>query len=272
MKKQILATALLLALVLTLAACGGKEKPDNTATTDKTETVTDTSKEEETTEPEAESEDTKEDASATSETSADVSFDSFYGVWVMATEEKYDAIDFCEEVSKKGFSAKVLLSSEWKNLNTEPYYCVTAGECKTEEEANKLLEDVKTAGYPDAYVKESGPRLCYRVFVTAPSLDIYDFSDDKVLIKDVRVVDAANDENEREMTLVVDKNTVFDANMGTQYLQNYESGDLVYDWMKRNYDRIQADHDDDNLALFGIFDVSLTNDHVDKMYGSYWWD
>ena len=272
MKKQLLATALSLALVLTLAACGGKEKTDNIPTTDNTETVTENSKEEETAETVSESEDTKEDASATSETSADVSFDSFYGVWVMATEEKYDAIDFCEEVSKKGFSAKVLLSSEWKNLNAEPYYCVTAGECKTEEEANKLLEEVKTAGYPDAYVKESGPRLCYRVFVTAPSLDIYEFSNDKVLIKDVRVVDAANDENERNMTLVVDKNTVFDANMGTQYLQNYESGDLVYDWMKRNYDRIQADPDDDNLALFGIFDVSLTNDHVDKMYGSYWWD
>ena len=25
-------------------------------------------------------------------------------------------------------------------------------------------------------------------------------------------------------------------------------------------------------ALKGVFEVSITGDHIDKFYGSYWWD
>ena len=83
---------------------------------------------------------------------------AFYGVWCYGSKNEADANSFASDLSGVGFDAKVYVTTDWENLNTELYYVVTAGVCLTEDEANYLLESVKKAGYTDAYVKYTGNR------------------------------------------------------------------------------------------------------------------
>jgi len=48
-------------------------------------------------------------------------------------------------------------TSEWDNLNAEPWYAVTAGTFDSESEADDELSTVQDL-YSDAYVKYSGDR------------------------------------------------------------------------------------------------------------------
>ena len=48
-------------------------------------------------------------------------------------------------------------TSEWENLNAEPWYAVTAGTFDSESEADDELSTVKEL-YEDAYIKYSGER------------------------------------------------------------------------------------------------------------------
>ena len=47
-------------------------------------------------------------------------------------------------------------TSDFEELNPEPYYVVTAGLFTTEEEANEALDKAKASGFTDAYVKYAG--------------------------------------------------------------------------------------------------------------------
>lgn len=80
----------------------------------------------------------------------------FYGVWIGASKSESDAQDIANAATSKGFSAGCVLSSNWSNLNQDPWWCVTAGYCSSESEAKALCDKAKAAGYPDAYVKYSG--------------------------------------------------------------------------------------------------------------------
>lgn len=84
--------------------------------------------------------------------------EAFYGVWCVGSKSKSDADRVAAELSGKGFDAQVLVTSDWENLNPEKFYVVTAGMCRTQEEANTLLGSVKQSGYSDAYVKYTGER------------------------------------------------------------------------------------------------------------------
>ena len=84
--------------------------------------------------------------------------DAFYGVWCSGGKSKSDAENFAKELSDKGFNAQVFVTTDWKELNPEMFYVVTAGVCETKEEAEQLLVDVKREGYSDAYVKYTGKR------------------------------------------------------------------------------------------------------------------
>jgi hypothetical protein len=49
----------------------------------------------------------------------------------------------------------------------------------------------------------------------------------------------------------------------------------VLEWFLKNDELAKADFDSysgGGPALLGVFDVSVTGDHVDRFYGSYWWD
>ena len=78
----------------------------------------------------------------------------FYGVWVYGAKDKADADNFAANVS--GMTALVFLTTDWSNLNSEPYYVVSLGMYTNESDANGALETAKGLGYTDAYVKYSG--------------------------------------------------------------------------------------------------------------------
>lgn len=79
----------------------------------------------------------------------------FYGVWCGASQDESQAQKLAEEVTAAGFAGCYYLSSDWSNLNEEPWYVVAAAVSDSEEGANTLLRQVQTV-YPDAYVKYTG--------------------------------------------------------------------------------------------------------------------
>lgn len=80
----------------------------------------------------------------------------FYGIWCSASKNQSDAEVVAQAIYNQGLLAKVYVSSDWTNLNSEKYYVVTAGEYYSEEFAKADLELVKKLGYPSAYVKYTG--------------------------------------------------------------------------------------------------------------------
>lgn len=81
--------------------------------------------------------------------------DDFWGVWVGASESEADAQAIAQEASSRGLPAEVVLTTDWANLNREPWYVVGVGRFASEEEAQPGLAAAQQAGYMDAYVKYS---------------------------------------------------------------------------------------------------------------------
>lgn len=89
-----------------------------------------------------------------SETSA--TLQPFYGIWCQGTKSSSEAEKYARQLRNNGFSgASVFMTTDWSNLNREPWYVVTAGVYRTEAEAKSSLSRVR-AYYSDAYVKYSG--------------------------------------------------------------------------------------------------------------------
>ena len=200
--------------------------------------------------------------------------EGFYGVWISAFTDEEDADKLKSELDDKGFDAIVLLSSEWSEMNSKPFYCVSAGRCLDESEAEGLLANVKSEGYKDAYVKYTGNRLNNRVYYTCSSLDDVTVSDSKVVLNDLEISDPSLG-IDYTMTLVIDDKTEFDKSCETEFFANYEENDTPLEWYKRNYDYSVNDPDkymESGPALIGIFEVSVTDGHIDRFLGSYWWD
>lgn len=82
----------------------------------------------------------------------------FYGIWGSASKDVYSVEQEAAAIRARGFDAKVYLTSDWSNLNAEPYYAVSIGTYDSEYAANAALEAVRRAGYTDTYVKYSGYR------------------------------------------------------------------------------------------------------------------
>ena len=200
----------------------------------------------------------------------------FYGVWVSASTDPDAAAESQEKLEESGFEALTLLSSEWSEMNSKPYYCVTAGRYDAEYEAQEVLERVREAGYKDAYVKYTGDRLINRVYYTIYSLDDVRVDDDMIILNALSITDPAmGSDSEYTKDLFIDRDTVFDKSADTSMFGNYEKGDTVYDWFKRNYEYAQNDPDkymESGPALIGVFEISITDSHIDSYLGSYWWD
>lgn len=50
-------------------------------------------------------------------------------------------------------------------------------------------------------------------------------------------------------------------------LDGYEPGDSAVEWIDRLMNR-----DEDSIRANGVYDVDVTNGHIDRVYGPYWWD
>ncbi|MBQ1515146.1 MAG: SPOR domain-containing protein, partial [Lachnospiraceae bacterium] len=86
----------------------------------------------------------------------------FYGIWVLGSHDPDECRAMVSQLQGQGFTgAAVFYTTDWSNLNTEPWYVVTAGIYGTGEEADAALPGVQAAGYADAYVKYSGERQAH---------------------------------------------------------------------------------------------------------------
>jgi len=80
----------------------------------------------------------------------------FCGVWAYASKDLGEALDFADDAQRRGFAAEVFLTTDWSNLNSEPWYVVSLGCTSSEAEADRVLQAAHGSGYGDAYVKWSG--------------------------------------------------------------------------------------------------------------------
>lgn len=79
----------------------------------------------------------------------------FYGIWCYGSKRKEESNSYAETLKASGFDARVFVTTDWSNLNTEKFYVVTAGVYVTQDEANAALASVQSV-CADAYVKYSG--------------------------------------------------------------------------------------------------------------------
>lgn len=99
------------------------------------------------------------DTTKASDASAATSFNrnnGFYGIWVGAFKNEENAEAQLAEAKSKGFPAEIFITTDWENLNPEPFYVVTAGVYETQTEAERYLTMAQDHIIPDAYVKYSG--------------------------------------------------------------------------------------------------------------------
>ncbi len=81
---------------------------------------------------------------------------AFYGIWTIGSKDPADCNQEAAALRNAGFPAAVYLTTDWSNLNPEPWYVVSAGEYATEAEAQAALSSVQATGRYDAYVKYTG--------------------------------------------------------------------------------------------------------------------
>ena len=132
-----------------------------------------------------------------------------------------------------------------------------------EAEKPVYIDDAAKAGYPDAYVKYTGDRLCKRVYCYIYSDQGLEITPSKVTMNEVPTEDLSGDSDaEGPRTLVIDSATVFDKSCDMQSFAGYKQGVSPLEWFNN------AKGPD----LLGVYDVSVTGDHIDAVYGIYWWD
>lgn len=191
--------------------------------------------------------------------------DAFYGIWCAASKDKNEMERFAEAMrTNHGIDASVYITTDWENLNEEKWYVVSAGVYESEEEAKKELTGIQYV-YPDAYVKYSGgyignDRIMYTVYSLDQISEGGNYFDINVLMYKPNI----------HTTLRIDEATEFAPSCDMQYFANYRSGDTVLEWYQRSY-RLAKDGEP-TMAVLGVFEVSITGDHVDTIYGTYWWD
>lgn len=83
---------------------------------------------------------------------------AFWGIWDPASKDKAEMEAVAESIKKDhGIDAFVVLTTDWSNLNSEPWYVVSLGQYSSQDAANAALPSIQ-AIYPDAYVKYSGDK------------------------------------------------------------------------------------------------------------------
>ena len=80
---------------------------------------------------------------------------AFFGVWIGASKDLPEAQRQASDMAERGVAVQIFLTTDWNNLNPEPWYVLTAGMYASEYEASLCLPQVQ-AYCPDAYIKYSG--------------------------------------------------------------------------------------------------------------------
>ena len=189
--------------------------------------------------------------------------DPFFGLWIGSFKERQEALDLVDKLDEQGIEAYSIYTPEYENLNKEPYWCVTIGRSGSEPEAQAYIDAAQKAGFPDAYVKYTGNRLCKRIYCYIYAGNSLEITPSKVTMNEVPVEELSGTSySEGPATLTIDSATVFDKSCNMQPFTGYKEGMSVLDWFNK------ANEPD----LLGVFDVSITGTHVDGIYGSYLWD
>ena len=92
--------------------------------------------------------------------------DPFYGIWCQAAKDLNEAAAYASQIASYGYNAQVFNTADWSNLNSEPWYAVTAGVYYSESDAQAVLPGVQSV-YPDAYIKYSGSYQGYSAYQSA---------------------------------------------------------------------------------------------------------
>ena len=79
----------------------------------------------------------------------------FYGIWCTGSKDQGVAEKNRARFAEAGLDARVFVTTDWSNLNSEKYYVVTAGTYSSYSEAEAMLPTVKNV-VKDAYIKYSG--------------------------------------------------------------------------------------------------------------------
>ena len=199
----------------------------------------------------------------TDKNSIDVSDEPFYGLWVGSSSEKQESLELVKDLKDKGLDAYCIYTPEWENLSSDRYWSVTVGKSESKEQADELIADVENAGYKGAYVKYTGARNSNRIYYYMYSPGDAKITTSKVTLNDVPTESlSGTEEDEGPMTLIVDADTVFDKTCDMQYFPGYREGESPLEWFNG------AGGED----IMGVFEVSISGNHVDSFYGSYWWD
>ena len=114
-----------------------------------------------------------------------------------------------------------------------------------------------------------------KVRYTVTSEDVYDFSDTRININEVDCVSTVNGDDEGTKWLYIDEDTVFDESCEMEYFAFYEGGDTPLSWFNKVNELRETDIDrytSMGPALLGVFEVSISGDHIERIYGIYWWD
>lgn len=189
----------------------------------------------------------------------------FYGIWI-GTSGMYQGAEEIVLSDTHQYPLYIILTSDWSNLNPEPYYAVSIFKYETKEEAEDYLKYVKE-DYPDAYVKYTGEKVGGDIRESY-YMTVYNPGD--IVMTAGKATIYANDEETGEIVgYVVDKDTVFASDAEMEFFEGYSEGDSALDW----YKKMSVITDDTySLALSGVFEVGLTENHIDVIYGTYWWD
>ena len=81
---------------------------------------------------------------------------SFWGVWIGAFGSYENAQKRVAEANAAGLPAQIFMSTDWSNLQQTGYYVVSAGTYGDEATAREVLERAKSAGFGDAWVRNTG--------------------------------------------------------------------------------------------------------------------
>lgn len=142
------------------------------------------------------------------------------------------------EESSSAVTEETTVSSEETESTESAENTESTGETENSQETNRMNLTIYA---PDSQISVDGSRIL--------------FCDETEL-------------TETSNIYVLDETTMFDDNANLDFFEGCESGDTPLTWAQRMLEQ-QEDHP---TALAGVFDISVTDGHIDSLYGIYWWD
>ena len=152
--------------------------------------------------------------------------------------------------------------AESSNISgTQESVVVSSEEPSTEESSSAVTEETTVSSEETGETENSQETHRMNLTIYAP--------DSQISVDGSRILFCDETEfTETSNIYVLDETTVFDDNANLDFFEGCESGDTPLTWAQRMLEQ-QEDHP---MALAGVFDISVTDGHIDSLYGIYWWD